>query len=261
MNTADFLLEKGNPADAVLLADKFRYSYHDLHQACARLYGELAMAGVSASDRVAILGGNSLFWVAAYLASLKRSAVAVPFAITMTPEDAAGLQGFAHCKLMFIERRMYAKFAAALPAGLALVFDDCLEEPGPSEWPAVESEFDLSRDAALMFTSGTTARPRAVRVTHGNIQANTNSIIAYLELSSADRMMAVLPFYYCFGTSLLHTHLRVGGSLAVANSFVYPELVLDLMEATECTGFAGVPSTYQTLLRNSSFPRRELKSL
>jgi acyl-CoA synthetase (AMP-forming)/AMP-acid ligase II len=262
MNTADFLLEKGSPADLVLLSDKVRYSYHDLRQACARLYGELEMAGVDGGgDRVAILGGNSLFWVAAYLATMKRSAVAVPFAVTMTAEDAAGLQNFVHCKAIFIERRMHAKFAAVLPADLVTIFDDCLEEPGPSDWPEPQDGFDLNQDAALMFTSGTTARPRAVRVTHANIQANTNSIIEYLELSNADRIMAVLPFYYCFGTSLLHTHLRVGGSLAVANSFVYPELVLDLMESTECTGFAGVPSTYQTLLRNSSFPRRELKSL
>jgi long-chain acyl-CoA synthetase len=82
-----------------------------------------------------------------------------------------------------------------------------------------------------------------------------------LSLSSADRMMTVLPFYYCFGTSLLHTHLRVGGSLALCNTFAYPETALDMMETTECTGFAGVPSTYQTLLRNSTFPKRKIKTL
>ncbi|MEW5958531.1 MAG: AMP-binding protein, partial [Chloroflexota bacterium] len=43
--------------------------------------------------------------------------------------------------------------------------------------------------------------------------------------------------------------------------FLYPEAVLDLMEATQCTGIAGVPSIYQTLLRNTSFPRRKIKSL
>ncbi|MRR31707.1 hypothetical protein EG834_15560 [bacterium] len=112
MNTADYLLEKGNPADLVLIGDKFRYSYHDLHQACSRLYGELATADVVTGDRVAILGGNSLFWVAAYLATLKRGATAVPFAITMTPEDAVGLQNFVHCKAMFIERRIYCACAA-----------------------------------------------------------------------------------------------------------------------------------------------------
>ncbi len=52
--------------------------------------------------------------------------------------------------------------------------------------------------------------------------------------------------------------MRVGGSLALCNTFTYPETALDMMEATQSTGFAGVPSTYQTLLRNSSFPKRHL---
>ena len=70
-----------------------------------------------------------------------------------------------------------------------------------------------------MFTSGTTARPKAVRVTHRNTQANTESIVTYLELRGTDCTMVILPFFYCFGTSLLHTHLRVGGSLALSSSF------------------------------------------
>jgi len=73
--------------------------------------------------------------------------------------------------------------------------------------------------------------------------------------------MVVLPFYYCYGASLLHTHLRVGATLVISNTFAYPETVLDMMETTQCTGLAGVPSTYQILLRNSSFPKRELPRL
>jgi acyl-CoA synthetase (AMP-forming)/AMP-acid ligase II len=89
-------------------------------------------------------------------------------------------------------------------------------------------------------------------VTHGNIIANTNSIIEYLRLSSRDRIMAVLPFQYCFGASLLHTHLRAGGSLVVDPRFMFPEKILERMRETECTGFAGVPSHYQILLRKSA---------
>jgi len=112
-----------------------------------------------------------------------------------------------------------------------------------------------------MLTSGTTSSPRVVRVTHKNIKANTDSIITCLDLTDTERIMVVLPFYYCFGTSLLHTHLRVGGSLALCNSFIYPQTALDLMESENCTGFAGVPSMYQTLLRDSAFPRREFPHL
>lgn len=258
MNTADYLLESGQDHDIALITDKARCVYRDLREASARLAGELSMSGVGPSDRVGIFGNNSLFWVAAYLATMKLGAVAVPFATTLMPDEVSAMAHFAKCKVMCIEKRVHRRFAAALSEDL--IFDDVLNQPGPSAWPSIP-DTDGRQDTALMFTSGTTARPRAVRVTHRNIQANTDSIINYLGLTSADRMLTVLPFYYCFGTSLLHTHLRVGGSLTLCNTFAYPETALDMMEHAECTGFAGVPSTYQTLLRNSSFPKRNIKTL
>jgi acyl-CoA synthetase (AMP-forming)/AMP-acid ligase II len=114
--------------------------------------------------------------------------------------------------------------------------------------------------AALMFTSGTTGQPRGVMVSHRNIIANTESIIQCLSLTDQDRVMTVLPFHYCFGASLLHTHLRVGGSLMLDPRFQYSESILQRMIRRGCTGFAGVPSHYQLLLRNSDlrnkvFPR------
>ena len=112
-----------------------------------------------------------------------------------------------------------------------------------------------------MFTSGTTAQPKAVRVTHGNIQANTDSIITFLELRSDDRVLVILPFFYCYGASLLHTHLRRGGRVVLCNSFVFPETALDLLEREGCTVLAGVPSSFQLLLRASTFAQRALPSL
>jgi len=64
-------------------------------------------------------------------------------------------------------------------------------------------------------------------------------------------MLVVLPFYYCYGLSLLHTHLRVGGSIVFNNSFIFiGGIIRDLLEQ-KCTGFAGVPSHFQILLRKS----------
>jgi acyl-CoA synthetase (AMP-forming)/AMP-acid ligase II len=258
MNTADYLLERGNPDHVALVGTKNQFTYTDLRLASARMVGELKALGVDSGDRVGILGNNSLFWVASYLAVMKLGAIAVPFATTLTNEEVGGLASFIQPKATCLERRLQ-RVLGAVPAG-SLVFEDALEEGGPSQWP--ESAHDhLDAEAAFMFTSGTTSRPRLVRVTHRNIQANTNSIIEYLDLQPSDRVMAVLQFYYCFGTSLLHTHLRVGGSIVMGTSFVYPELVLDQMQSTACTGFAGVPSTYQTLLRNSTFPKREFPHL
>lgn len=260
MNTADYLLERAVPERAALIAGKTTYTYGDLMDACRRVAGELSEQGVQPGDRIAILGNNSLFWVACYLAVMKLGAIAVPLASTLTAEDVAGLMRFVQFKSICAERRVQRQYAGVLE-GAALVSDEVLSLDGPRVWPAEDTITSLDQDAALMFTSGTTSSPRLVRVTHRNIQANTDSIIAYLDLDENERMMAVLQFFYCFGTSLLHTHLRVGGSLVMANSFVYPEVVLQQMEDTGCTGFAGVPSTYQTLLRNSTFPRRQFKEL
>lgn len=259
MNTADYLLERADPAQTALIAGKNQYTYADLQAACERAAGALVEAGVEPGDRVAILGNNSLFWVACYLAIMKLGGVAVPLAPTLTADEVQGLMQFVQFKAMCVDRRTLRSYAGVLSG--PLIFDEVLSQPGRREWPSGETIESVHQDAALMFTSGTTSSPRLVRITHRNIQANTDSIIEYLELDERERIMAVLQFYYCFGTSLLHTHLRAGGSIVMANSFVYPEVVLNQMAETECTGLAGVPSTYQTLLRNSTFPRRQFPAL
>jgi acyl-CoA synthetase (AMP-forming)/AMP-acid ligase II len=65
-------------------------------------------------------------------------------------------------------------------------------------------------------------------------------------------MCVVLPFYYCYGLSLLHTHLRVGGSMVLNNSFMFLGAVISDIKDYKCTGFAGVPSHFQILLKKSN---------
>jgi long-chain acyl-CoA synthetase len=144
-------------------------------------------------------------------------------------------------------------------SGTIISFEQALS-PKESEtaFPIIDDRRDL---AALMFTSGSTGKPRGVMVSHHNIVANTTSIIQYIGLTKDDRIMAVLPFYYCFGTSLLHTHLRVGGSIVIDDRFMFPDKVLRRMQDTGCTGFAGVPSHFQILLGRSSLREVRLPAL
>jgi acyl-CoA synthetase (AMP-forming)/AMP-acid ligase II len=261
MNVADYLLQDSKDDRVAIVESSGSRSYAQLKAAAARLAGELAARGARAGDRIGILGANSLFWAASYLAAMKIGGVAVPFSTMLTPEEVRRNAEFARVKAVLLDRRQQRAFGSAFGASMAIITDAALEDSGPSAWPEAPADFDDAADAALMFTSGTTAKPKAVRVTHANIRANTDSIVEYLELRETDRMLVILPFFYCFGTSLLHTHLRVGGSLALCNSFTFPETALDMMEKAECTGFAGVPSSFQLLLRISTFSKRELPKL
>ena len=259
-NASDYLLADAAPDSVALVEGDERYTYGQLRSAAGRLAAELAALDLLPGSRVGVLGPNSFFWVAAYLAVMKLNHVAVPFSDKLTPDDVRRNAGIARCSAVFVDRRVLRRFSAALDDAVAVVTDTALGPGREPYWPdAVATGSDA--DAVLMFTSGTTSRPKAVRLTHANIQANTDSIITFLELRAADRVLVILPFFYCYGASLLHTHLRRGARVVLCNSFVFPETALDLIEREECTVLAGVPSSFQLLLRASTFGQRPLPSL
>jgi acyl-CoA synthetase (AMP-forming)/AMP-acid ligase II len=259
LNTSDYLLARGAPADVAVVDGAQRYTYGQLRAAAAGLAAELAALGLPGGSRIALLGPNSFFWVAAYLAAMKSGHVAVPLSDKLTPDDVRRNAGIAGCAAAFADRRTARRFAGAVE-GVPAITEEALRSDRKPWWPPLLPA-DPDADAVLMFTSGTTSQPKAVRVTHGNIQANTDSIITYLGLRGDDRVLVILPFFYCYGASLLHTHLRCGGRVVLCNSFVFPETALDLLEREQCTVLAGVPSSFQLLLRASTFAQRPLPSL
>ena len=262
MNITDYLLEQGNPESTALVTPKREYTYRELKQATAGMIEAFQSAGINSRDRVGILGSNSLFWVSSYLAGMKMGAVMVPLATKLPPSELTLRIEQTGCKGLCVEKRLQKRYGEAFSKSLFVMNEDAFEvEHAAAQLSESAIDFDEHQDAAWMLTSGTTAKPRIVRITHANIRANTDAIIESLGLTRADRIMAILPFYYCFGTSLLHTHLRVGGSLVPGDTLGFPEKVLDLMEQTACTGFAGVPTTFQMYLRNSTFPQRAMPAL
>ena len=115
--------------------------------------------------------------------------------------------------------------------------------------------------AALMATSGSTGIPRFVMVTHGNLIANTEAIVGSQRLGTDERAMMILPVNYCFGASLLHTHLYQGGGVVFDRRFMFPDKVLQAMADFGCTTFAGVPTVYNVLLRRSGIRQVSLPCL
>jgi acyl-CoA synthetase (AMP-forming)/AMP-acid ligase II len=115
--------------------------------------------------------------------------------------------------------------------------------------------------AVLMPTSGSTGVPRLVMVSHGNLRANTEAIVRSQHLGSDEKAMLIMPVSYCFGASVMHSHLYQGGGVVFDSRFMFPDKVLRAIDTFGCTTFAGVPAVYNILLRRSNFRSMQLTAL
>ncbi|HSN11100.1 MAG TPA: AMP-binding protein [Propionibacteriaceae bacterium] len=254
MNTADYLLS-GAADDAVAVVDgEGAHTYGELRRAVAGMVA--ALEGLPRRARVGILGPNSFRWVVAYLAALSAGAVAVPIPHALPRDTVLDRLARVEVDAVLLGRREDRALGGRLPHGIRTVVG--VPEVGADleSVPVVDDD-----DAVYVLTSGTTGAPRVVRLTHGNLQANTDAILGYLGLTPTDRVLVVLPFSYVFGASLLHTHLRVGATLVIQPDTVFAQSVVDRLRDEACTGFAGVPSTFHLLLRSSAFSRTPLPDL
>ncbi len=263
MNIAETLLAAGEDAATALIYRDSWVTYRELRERVVREAGGLLARGHRKGDRIGIVSENSPFFVAAYLGILRAGLVAVPFPMEVTAGTFAEVIATAGVREVFVSDLAHQRLLPwAAELGVRLSRETAAEAPveNPTRtFPTIEASTDL---AALMFTSGSTGAPKGVMVTHRNIESNTRDIAGYMGLSANDRVMTVLPFHYCFGLSLLHTHLLAGATLVLNNQFrLFPEAVLRDMQRHQCTGLAGVPSTYQILLRQSRFKTLRFPSL
>lgn len=260
-NFAEYLLAAGRADSTALVAASERLSYADLRSDTARVGRALDDLDPAPGSRIAIAGPNSRFWVASYLAVLSRGCIAVPLSDKLGADEFGDALQRADAAAVLSDRRSLRRvgWVGDQPVRTEEILDG---PPGPGSEDRSPSRFASSEaDALWMFTSGTTAEPKIVRITHANLIANTESILGYLELTATDRALAILPFHYCYGASVLHTHLRAGAGVVLCNSFAFPQTALDLAEREGCTVFAGVPASYQLLLRASTFAERPLPAL
>ena len=259
-NVGYHLLSFGASNKVAVVDRDGQHTYGDLRRATAAVSQRIATWGLAPGSRVGLLSRNSLFWIASYLAVIRSGHVVVPYATTSTAHDVLRKARFVDADSILLDSALRGAFSAVADAATHLADQSAMQDPPPPGFDDI-APVDPDDDAALMFTSGTTSAPRAVRVTHRNLRANTDSIVQYLGLTADDRVLVVLPFPYCYGASLLHTHLRTGGSVAICDTFAFPETVVDAIGRDGCTGFAGVPSSYQLLLRASSFATTRLPTL
>ncbi|MFI7493373.1 AMP-binding protein [Kocuria sp. M4R2S49] len=109
---------------------------------------------------------------------------------------------------------------------------------------------ELHPDLALLLsTSGSTGSPKLVRLSHENLTANAEAIAEYLGIGPDDRAATTLPMSYCYGLSVLNSHLSRGAGLVLTDLSVVDPCFWDLFRAHRATSFAAVPYTFELLER------------
>ena len=265
-----------------------RLSYGDLAARVRALAGHLAASGVRPGDRILLALPNAPATVVASLAIHSLGGVAVEVNREWGADVLSGIVGQSRVRQAFVwgrdaktwgkvcaERsleRLWVVHPGALPlplrdalgaaaASASLVLEDGRVDPEMGAAPPPpEPDLRPESPALILYTSGSTGRPRGVVQTFRNVEANTRAIAEYLGLGAEDRALVILPLYYCYGRSVLQTHLFAGASLYLDNRFAFPRVVLQAIASEECTGFAGVPLTFEIIRRQvdvaaMAFPR------
>ncbi|WP_105031105.1 AMP-binding protein [Arthrobacter ruber] len=126
-------------------------------------------------------------------------------------------------------------------------------------WPGTRHE--LHPDLALLLsTSGSTGSPKLVRLSRANLEENARSIAGYLSIGPDDRAATTLPFSYCYGLSVVNSHLARGAGLVLTDLSVVDPCFWDLFRERGATSFAAVPYSFD-LLERVGFADMDLPTL
>lgn len=254
------------PQKEALIHRDQRLTYEEVGTRVAGLADGLRQAGLQRGDRVGIYLDPSVPQVVSIFGISQAGGVFVPINSLLFPDQVTHIARDCCMKGLITTTAKLSLLAGVLkeipsleflvivgnelPEASLSVFtfeDLCLRRP-QQNWRDECIEKDL---AAILYTSGSTGKPKGVMLSHANVMAGSSIVSTYLNITEADRILAVLPFSFDAGLNQLMTAFQQGGSLVLIN-FVFAKEIVQVLLKERISGLAGVPTLWSLLAQPSS---------
>jgi len=254
-----------NPEGEALVCGGLRLTYRDLDRTVGQAASGLQGKGLTRGDRLGLLLGNGPAFLVYLLAAAKLGAISVPINVREGTPGLAHMLNDSGCKLLAVERAL----AERLPPRADLPFlADCLFVEAPRKQPESDAAEPLQPSAAveeeetavILYTSGTTGRPKGAMLTGlGIVQAAMHFSLT-MALTEKDRSLLLVPMSHVTGlVAQIATMLRAGGCLVVGDAFK-AATALDLLAQEAVTHCVMVPAMYNLCLLDRDLPARDLSA-
>ena len=239
---------------AILAADGI-FSYADLDEVSARVAAALVglVPGATGGDlgerRVAFLVPPSFGYVVIQRAIWRAGGIAVPLAVSHPPAELEYVVADAGASIVIGSGRLAGDLAAiAASAGVPFVPTPDLLAADPASW--TDAPTTAGRRAMILYTSGTTGKPKGVVTTHGNIAAQIASLVDAWEWTARDTALLALPLHHVHGLiNVLGCALAAQAACQILPQFD-TEAVWERLASGEITVFSSVPTIYARLIQS-----------
>jgi long-chain acyl-CoA synthetase len=254
-----------HPGLPALRLDDAVMTYAELDDASARIAARLRARGVAPGDRIGIMLPNVPQFAVVYYGVLRAGAVVVPMNVQLKQREVAFYLGDSGAQLVFA---WHDCAPAALDGATEAGAEAIVVEPGElaaalrSTEPVAEVAARSGDDTAvILYTSGTTGRPKGAELTHSNLGRNVEVATRLFSLEPGDVILGALPLFHSFGqTCGLNAAVTTGGCLALVPRFD-PRAVLETIERHGVSVFEGVPTMYSALLNQPERDSFDVSSL
>lgn len=242
-----------------------------LHERVALLAGALARRGIARGDRVAIATGNRPEFLEAMLAAGWLGAVAVPINFRFAAPEITYTLDDCGARILVVDDLTAEAARAAASAALTppviidlshthdLAFEALLSEGGPAPFIDVRED----EPALIMYTSGTTGRPKGAVLTHRNLVAQAVTIIRAFQMSGdGESSLIASPLFHIGALGSVAPCLHIGATIVIAPTGAFDaEVILDLMEVEGVSTCFLVPTQWQALCDSPTVAERDLSTL